>query len=391
MKIPLSYRPGYEKARSFDPSLADIYVSNTMVGDPLADAAIASLADLDHAKRHELINGCMERDKNLMSSAPTELRDFFHALDAPPPRPVVFDPEIAIAGSRAFYKYSDMFFVGLVLDSLITGLTEGLSKAFFITGRTAGNLRRVRQNTRHVAEVTLPGGLERMGDGWKLTVRIRLIHAQVRRLLLDSDEWDVAVEGVPVHMSHMALAATGFSAANLAAVEKLGVVLTAEEKAGFMHIWRYVTWLLGVPETLLFETEEQAERLRTISRLVEREPGEMAVGVAHGYINTVPEILSVTEPKKQERLIKLLLRTSRALIGNELADQLAFPKQSTFGALAFVRLERRLKIIASKILPWKNSHDLDNFTGLMQRSVYDDIGFSYRMPDAIKDTDATPW
>ena len=160
---------------------------------------------------------------------------------------------------RAFFKYSDMFFVGLVLASLITGLTEGLSKAFYLTGRTAGNLRRVRQNTRNVAEVTLPGGLERMGDGWKLTVRIRLIHAQVRRLLLDSDDWDVSVEGAPLHMSHMALAATGFSAANLAAEEKLGVVLTREEKAGFMHIWRYVAWLLGVPETLLFETEKEAQ------------------------------------------------------------------------------------------------------------------------------------
>ncbi len=390
MKIPLAYRPGYDKARSFDAALADIYLENTMVGDPLADAAVASLADFDHARSHKLINACMERDEKLMSSAPPELRSFFDALEDMP-RSVVFDPEIAIVGSRAFYKYSDMFFVGLVLASLITGLTEGLSKAFYITGRTAGNLRRVKQNTRHVAEVTLPGGLERTGDGWKLTVRIRLIHAQVRRLLLDSDEWDVAYEGVPVHMSHMALASTGFSAANLAAVQKLGIKLTAEEKAGFMHIWRYVAWLLGVPETLLFETEEQAERLRKISRLVEREPGKMAVGVAHGYINTVPEILGVTEPKKQERLLRLLLRTSRALIGNELADQLAFPKQSTFGALAFVRLERRLKIIASNVLPWKNSHDLDNFTGLMQRSVYDDIGFNYRMPDAIKDTDATPW
>lgn len=46
----------------------------------------------------------------------------------------------------------------LVMSSLLTGLTEGMVKAFYITGRTTGNLRRVRQNTRHIIEMTLPHG-----------------------------------------------------------------------------------------------------------------------------------------------------------------------------------------------------------------------------------------
>jgi hypothetical protein len=83
-------------------------------------------------------------------------------------------------------------------------------------------LRRVKQNTRHLVDITLPGGLDRLGDGWKLTIRIRLIHAQVRRLLLNSHHWD-AEEGLPLHMAHMALASTGFSAINLQAVRKLGL------------------------------------------------------------------------------------------------------------------------------------------------------------------------
>ena len=190
---PVAYRPGYEKARRLDAELADTYVENTMVGDPLWDAAVASLADFDHAKTHELINACMEQDEKLMSSAPQELRDFFGALENPPLNPR-FDPQKSIAGCRAFHRNSDMFFVGLVLDSAISGFTTGVSKSFYLTGRTAGNLRRLKQNTRHLVEITLPGGLERYGDGWKLTARIRLIHAQMQQSIIQTVDSDAVKE-----------------------------------------------------------------------------------------------------------------------------------------------------------------------------------------------------
>ncbi len=361
-----------------------------MVGDPLADAAVASLADFEPARTHELINGCMERDEELMSSAPAELRDFFEVLENPPLH-AKFDPQKSIAGCRAFHKNSDMFFVGLVLDSVISGFTTGVSKSFYMTGRTTGNLRRLKQNTRHLVEITLPGGLERHGDGWKLTVRIRLIHAQVRRLLQGTQDWDVTVDGVPLHMSHMVLAATGFSAINLRSVRKLGVKLTHEESESFMYIWRYVTWLMGVPETILFNSEEEAVRLKEIGNLCEPQPAKESISLAHGTIGVVPELIGITEPKKAKRMLNDLYRISRALIGNELADSLEYPKQVTFGALLAARIQRKIQTIASKVIPGATPMAVTNFAGLLHRSVYDEIGISYRMPDATKDTDSTPW
>jgi hypothetical protein len=105
-----------------------------------------------------------------------------------------------------------------------------------------------------------------------------------------------------------------------------------------MHIWRYVTWLLGVPERLLFRNENDALRLRRIAHLCELPPGPMAVEVANGYINTIPELLEVTDPAKRRKLMGVLLRTSRALIGNELADAFGYPRQSTVGVLRLVGL-----------------------------------------------------
>jgi len=384
---PTTYIEGYRLAREVDPELADAYVEHTLVGDPLADAAIESLDELDQTESHRLIKAAMDGDEEELRDAPDALMELFGALDPPP---AFFDPEKTRPGARVFYKYSDLFFVGLVLDSLVTGLSEGLSKGFYITGRTAGNLRRVKQNTRQLIEITLPGGLDRQGDGWKLTVRIRLIHARVRRMLLNSDEWDTAAEGLPLNMAHMALASTGFSAINLQSARKLGVPLTEEESESFMHIWRYATWLLGVPDKLLYRSEKEAMHLRKIAKLCEVPPGPKAVAVAHGYINTVPDLIGVTAPAKRKRLMSALFRTSRALMGNELADALDFPKQSTIGALGFVRMQRRFQILGAKFNR-NGSHSFNNFSGMMQRSVYDEAGISYRMPDAIKDTESSRW
>lgn len=389
IKPPSLYAEGYKKAREVDPVLADAYVENTMVGDPLADAAAESLAGFDQNTRHRVVAAVMDDDADGMREAPDALREFFAALEGP--SAFAFDPDRARVGARAFYRYSDMFFVALVLGSLVTGLTEGMAKAFYITGRTVGNLRRVRQNTRHLIEITLPGGLDRLGDGWKVTVRIRMIHAQMRRLLLRSGEWDVAAEGVPLNMAHMALAATGFSSANLDLVRKLGVRLTDEERDGFMHIWHYVTWLLGVPEALLFSNEEEGAHLRRISHACELPPGEMSVGVAKGYINTVPDLMDVTDPRKREKLMGDLFRVSRALVGNELANALDYPRGSAFGMLAVVRMQRIMKVILSRVVPGSTPLAAENFFGMLQRSIYDDVGISYRMPDALRDKESSPW
>ena len=375
-----------------DPELADIYIEHTLIGDPLADAAMASLDEFDRETRRRFINAGMNGDEEGMRNAPAPLREFFDSLDTPPG---LFDPAKAAAGGRAFHRYSDMFFVGLVCESLIAGFTTAVSKTFYLTGRMAGNPRRVQQNTRHLIDITLPGGLDRHGDGWKLSVRIRLIHSQVRNLILGANDWDVAADGIPLHMAHMALAGAGFSAVNLDSVRKLGIRLTREERESFMHIWRYVLWLFGVPERLLssFNSEEEAMHLKEVAYLCEPHPGIEAISMAQDMLNGIPDLVGVNNesPTQRKRFVDALFKTSRALIGNELADALEYPRQSTFGILALVRMQRRMQIIRSKLLPGATPFDADNFMGLMHRSVYDEIGISYGMPDAVRDTESSHW
>ena len=84
-----------------------------------------------------------------------------------------------------------MILAAFVPGVLIEGFTTNIAKSFFITGRVRDQgVRRLGQNNRHMLEIFLPGGQYRQGDGWKLSVRISLVHARIRHLLNNSEEWD---------------------------------------------------------------------------------------------------------------------------------------------------------------------------------------------------------
>ncbi|MCY3989495.1 MAG: DUF2236 domain-containing protein, partial [Gammaproteobacteria bacterium] len=62
--------------------------------------------------------------------------------------------------------------------TLVEGFATTISKSFFMTGRVMERgVRRLRQNNRHQVEIFYPEGLRRENDGWKLSVRIRFVHA----------------------------------------------------------------------------------------------------------------------------------------------------------------------------------------------------------------------
>ncbi len=75
----------------------------------------------------------------------------------------------------------------------------------------------------------MPGSLEPYGDGWKLSLRVRLIHAQIRDLLMESSEWEPAAWGTPVSAAHLGFSLSAFSARLLAHMRRLGDAISSGE------------------------------------------------------------------------------------------------------------------------------------------------------------------
>ncbi len=390
MRIPAAYEPGYGKARALNSRLADNYIRHTVIGDPLADAAVEALAPHGQQEAHRLIAAGMEQRDEALSTAPPALQEFFARTSAPPPW---VDLPSLVPGMRAYHQHSDLFIAVHVTSVLVSGFSTLISKSFFRTGRlTDYGVRRLQQNNRHLLEICLPGGLDRRGDAWKLSVRIRLVHAQIRRLLRQPGEWDERRDGTPISAAHMAFASAAFSSLLVEQARRVGARINQEEGESFVQIWRYVAWLFGVPETILFRDFDEGLELCRIGFMCEPEPSEEAILMANALINSAPLITGATDPKKRQAMAKFVYRVSRALVGDDLADQLRFPSQRTTGVLFMLKWQHRFVAFLSRLLPggWARRR-ANNFVTLLQRSLFEEAGIPYRLPDVLDADRATRW
>ncbi len=328
-RIPSAYRAGYEKAAALNPDLAAKYIEHTVVDDPAADAAIDALAAFEHREHQRFINAGMEGDAKVLAEAPRALRDFFEEVETPP---AWFDLDGVLPGRYAFREHLDLFIAAFFTVTL-RNFTSLMSKVFLMTGQvtTQQGVQRIRGNFRYLVEmIMIPNALKREGESWKLTVRIRLMHAEIRRRLRTSGQWDEAAYGAPISAANMALASANFSASSIQDADRLGANLTADARAGIMQIWRYASWLIGTPEALLFDGDEAAtvEFLR-IAHLCEPPPNEESVMTSNTVVWLLPEVARLTDPDDKRSMIEHGYRVARTLLGDDLADRLKFPRHRT--------------------------------------------------------------
>ena len=387
MEVPGAYVEGYAAARGVDPELADAYMRHTLIGDPDLDPVIEDVADLPGDKLQRAIRGGIEQDAEVLRQAPRSIRHFFEDKVGPPPW---LDFEAHAPAVRAFNVNAANVLVAFVCGVLIEGFSTLISKSFATTGRVLNPesaRRRLMQNNRHLMEVFFPGGMERDGDGWKLSTRLRFVHARVRHLLANSGAWDTDYYGTPISAAHMGLATTVFSMRLLEHAALVGAVFNDVEEASVMQVWRYAGLVMGVPEGILFVDRDHARRIFEIAHLCEPEPDSDAASMANALIGAIPLTAGIEGEREQRKVMKLAYRLSRSLIGNELADQLAFPKMNTVGSLAAFRVRQRLQ----RFVQGRQKVRLNNFSQLLDISVYDRPDDRYRMPDHYLSARSNPW
>ena len=383
LETPSAYTDGYAKARLEDQALADNYIKHTTMGDAALDPAMEELSSLPPGDLHRFIEGGIEQRAETLAQAPQVLRNFFSDLEDPP----WLDFEAFRPGIRAFHANVDLMLVAFVTGVLVEGFSTLIAKSFRITGRVASTKRRLQQNNRHMMEIFYPGGLHPSGDGWKLSMRIRFIHARIRTLLAKSDDWNHEAWGMPVSAAHLGFAISVFSKRLLEYSLTVGASFTKEERESVLAVWRYTGYLMGIPESILYTDGADAEKIYNISYLCEPSADEDSITVANMLIRAIPTVADISDPAEQKRLVHLAYRLSRALIGNKLADQFEFPKSTTLGTLTAFRMKQRLL----RLLKSTRLVRSENFTQLLQISVYDDRGLSYKMPSHVHTSKSIEW
>ncbi|MDE2727630.1 MAG: oxygenase MpaB family protein [Gemmatimonadota bacterium] len=392
LQVPTSYASGYEKARSLNPEYADNYIRHTMVGDEDLDPVMDELSGMPPGEMHQFIHAGLHQEEEWLSKAPEVLQRYFREVDSKIPEWVDFEEfRPAVVG---FHKNMPEILVAFVTAALLEGFTTLISKSFYLTGRVHSEnaTRRFKQNNRHLLEIFLPGGLRREGDGYRLSARIRFVHAMVRRLMKDSDIWETGAWGTPLSAAHIGLAVSIFSAQILKHSISLGAIYSQEERESFVKVFRYTGYIMGVPESILMKDENEARTIIDIGFMCEPPPDEHSIANANALIHAGPALLNITDPEEVAAALKTLYNISRALLGHELADALRYPKSSTFGVLAAHRLKNRISRVKNLLLKTRGRQTkLDNFSQMLQLSAYDDIGMSYRLPDNVKASESSKW
>ena len=390
--VPSAYEQGYAKARRRNPKLADTYIRHTTVGDTALDPVMRELSSMPQAQMQKYIRAGIERDQAVFSGAPQALKDFFAGVDDPPPW---VDFESFAPAGRAFFKNMSNMLIAYAIGSAVEGFSTLVSKSFAITGRVTkldgGATRRLRQNNRHMLEVYYPNGMTRDSDGWKVTMRIRFVHARVRQMLAECEDWNHDAWGTPLSMAHLGgISLYTFSIRQFEHAMSLGAKMTREERESIVRVWRYVGHLFGVPKEMLFTNTEEARAINRISYTCEPPPDNNCRDVANTVFKALPAMAGLKDQREIVKMQAFAYRLSRALIGNRLANTLDYPKSMPIRWVVLFSYKQTEKL--KRLLLGSKISREEAFFQIFSTTQFDGAGgISYSMPDHVYASQSSPW
>ena len=205
-------------------------------GDPLGDALATEFARDGEGRSWGRFEQALAQGGRGLTGAPPALRAFFDAARA---RPGWVDPDQVVEGARVCALGGEPAMTAMLVNALAAGYRlSAINPTLIATGQLEHDSgRRLGLTTRWFMQVTRAGDLGPDSGGFQSTLRVRLIHALVRRRLQDQG-WDTARLGVPGQPGPMQVTSLGFSAVYLLGMRMLGTVTTRDERQAYLHRWR---------------------------------------------------------------------------------------------------------------------------------------------------------
>ena len=298
--------------------------------DELADRAIEALAPLPD--RQALI----ERALSGVRVDVPGLDDFIAAVSTPPDWA---DFNVIDRGGQLLFRAGMMGGIVLGAKALVYGYAApGGNKPLVFSGRLTERAgQRLNETARFVEAVCHRGGMHRYGEGFRITLKVRLMHAQVRRMIEQSGKWDAEKWGAPINQHDMVATALLFSLVTMDGLRQFGMQFDDAESQRYMHLWRYVGWLMGVRDELLPRTEAEAIALGELIAATQGPPDDDSVALVRALLESGEQSPSEKVRARAVRTRGLGYGFCRALVGDALADQLQIPRTNFSHILTVVR------------------------------------------------------
>lgn len=306
-----------------DGSRAQKYVDFLWRTDPLADAVMEEFARMPESEWRALLEVALAKGIEAVPQAPEALRALFRQLESVP---FWVDRERCNLGGATFLRCRLGFAVLAMLSLPIIYSWPAGNKPLALSGQLVHRAsQRLKDTTRYVFAVCQPDGLSRFSDGFAMTVRVRLIHSQVRRLLLESGQWRPEMWGAPINQCHMAGTNLMFCVGLLDGLTHLGYRFEPVERGALIHLWRYAGYLLGVEDDLLIADEFEGHRLLDMMLAFEPHPDDDSRALVDALMQTSYEYVSNFRTGRMCS-VNICYGISRALVGERQAEVLGYPK-----------------------------------------------------------------
>ncbi|KAE8387164.1 hypothetical protein BDV23DRAFT_161863 [Aspergillus alliaceus] len=236
-------------------------------------------------------------------------------------------------GQEVFFRYGHPILNVLSFQSLLGGM--GSPRVVETLTRTGGFStdvvrRRLLETLQHVLQVSLSlDSIKPGGNGHVSSVRVRLLHASVRRRLLSlasrrPDYYIVEKFGIPISdLDCIATISTFSSSVVFVGLPRQGIFLRNQEIDDYIALWRLVAYYMGTP-TETFMTTARARAMMESLAVSELDPTDtgkiLAQNIILGLENTAPTYASK----------EYLEAMARKLNGDELSDRLGLPRPTLY-------------------------------------------------------------
>src|SRR6185312_14866786 len=230
------------------------------VGDEPMDRLVGSMSSAGMEQMRPLFDRALAEGIANVPEAPDPLREFFIEVES---RPDWVDADKLRRGQRALRRGgADGMYVARDVSLLGGYQFSGFNKTLLRTGALEkGSNKRFAETMQWAMDVISDGGLAPLGVGYRSTLRVRLIHALVRRHVAAMPDWRADEWGLPVNQTDMAATLVGALIAPPVGAIGMGIVPTPGDLDAIAHLTRYVGWLIGVQDEWLPHNFRDAMRV----------------------------------------------------------------------------------------------------------------------------------
>jgi len=235
-----------------------LFADHMWQGDEPMDAVVQCFQRIGMQRGRELLDRALDYGIDAVHDAPDELTALFDRLDNPA---IPFDAARWEHGRQVWISSSLCGKLGMVVQDFFgTFVGDEVAAATGATGRFVNDYsRRTLETNAWFRNVTYRDAMDRFSPVFKDTVRVRLMHAQVRAGLRQSWGDDhFAHHGNPISNAMMMGAAVTFGLIPLTIDYARGRHRPAEDFDAAMYYWAYIAYVFGVAEELIPRTAVDA-------------------------------------------------------------------------------------------------------------------------------------